>query len=199
MVSGRGLEDLRCRVDVDGLVYAGNHGLEIDGPELEFIHPDAAQLTGKISEIFVRLEETLGRLPGVVGENKRLSLSFHYRQTPDEWIPQVEELFCQVVAPAVEKGLAKITRGKKVLEVRPNLDWGKGHAIQQINGACSSVELTSFFGDDLTDEDGFEVVNRLEGVSVMVGPARQPTKAQYRVDSPPEVAQTLDLLLSLEK
>ena len=197
IVSGRSLEDLRERVGIDGLIYAGNHGLEIQGKGLDFLHPETSSLTEEMGRIYQKLESALGEYPGIAAENKGLSLSFHYRQTPSEMVPQVEAGFHRVVASAVEAGLVKVTRGKQVLEVRPNLDWGKGHAISQIQAAHAEAGLTSFFGDDLTDEDGFAAVQRSGGVSVLVGPPGQPTRAEYRLDSPQEVAETLALLLQL--
>ena len=54
-----------------------------------------------------------------------------------------------------------------------------------------------FFGDDVTDEDGFAAVQEANGVAVFVGAARQPTGALHRVDSPAEVSQALELLEQL--
>lgn len=195
IVSGRSLVDLRERVGLDGLIYAGNHGLEIQGNGLDFLHPEASCLREEIDRIYQELELELGSYPGVIGENKGLSLSFHYRQTPLEIVPQVEEGFHKAVATAAESGLVKVTRGKQVLEVRPNLDWGKGRAISQIQAAHPKAQLTAFFGDDFTDEDAFAAVQQSGGVAVLVGPAGQPTRAEYRLDSPQEVAETLGLLL----
>ncbi len=195
IISGRSLVDLQERVGLDGLIYAGNHGLEIQGNGLDFLHPEASSLVEDMGRIYQELELELGSYPGVFGENKRLSLSFHYRQTPLEIVPQVEAGFHQAVAAAVENGLVKVTRGKQVLEVRPNLDWGKGRAISEIQAAHTEAQLTVFFGDDLTDEDGFAAVQESGGISVMIGPAGQLTRAEYRLDSPQEVAETLRLLL----
>ena len=197
IVSGRSLVDLRERVGLDGLIYAGNHGLEIQGNGLDFLHPEASRLREEMGRIYQELELELGSHPGIIGENKGLSLSFHYRQTPLEIVPQVEEGFQKGVAAAAKSGLVKVTRGKQVLEVRPNLDWGKGHAISQIQAAHAGAQLTTFFGDDLTDEDGFAAVQQSGGVAVLVGPPGQPTRAEYRLDSPQEVAETLRLLLQL--
>ena len=57
--------------------------------------------------------------------------------------------------------------------------------------------LYSDSGDDLTDEDGFAAVQQSGGIAVLVGPPGQPTRAEYRLDSPQEVAETLRLLLQL--
>ena len=82
IVSGRSLVDLRDRVGLDGLIYAGNHGLEIQGNGLDFLHPEASRLMEEMGLIYQELELALESYPGVIGENKGLSLSLHYRQTP---------------------------------------------------------------------------------------------------------------------
>ena len=97
----------------------------------------------------------------------------------------------------METGEVKIGHGKQVLEVRPNVDWNKGRAIRMLMDVFPEASLAAFFGDDVTDEDGFEVVQEAGGLAVFVGEARQPTKALYRVDSPQEVLETLRLLRDL--
>ena len=91
-------------------------------------------------------------------------------------------------------GQVKITRGKKVLEVRPNISWGKGEAIEKIRQDCGDSPVPMFFGDDQTDEDGFAVVQNANGIAVYIGPPRQETKALHQLESPAEVAQVLALL-----
>ena len=74
----------------------------------------------------------------------------------------------------------------------------QGHGDSQNCGKLWGVsELTVFFGDDVSDEDGFAVVQEGEGMAVMVGPPGQPTQAMYRVDSSQEVVETLKLLAQL--
>src|SRR6516225_8408854 len=41
VISGRAIEDLYARIRVQGLIYAGNHGLEIFGRNLLFVEPRA--------------------------------------------------------------------------------------------------------------------------------------------------------------
>ena len=197
VVSGRSLDDVRARVGIAGLVYAGDYGLEIQGPELDFAHPEAAKLGHTQSEVFLRLREELADVPGVLLEDKGLTLSIHYRLTPQPALSQVEERFAAAVAPFLEGGQVEVTRGKKVLEVRPNVRWNKGNAIAKIKETYDREALTVFFGDDSSDEDGFAVAQAGDGLAILVGPARQPTQAWYRVDSPQEVAETLRLLIRL--
>src|SRR5262249_13473414 len=42
IISGRDLLDLEPRVGIPGVIYAGNHGLEIRGRGLSFVEPGAA-------------------------------------------------------------------------------------------------------------------------------------------------------------
>ena len=197
IVSGRSLEDVRARVGVSGLVYAGNHGLEIQGPGLDFTHPAAEELRETQGRVYVRLREELVDAPGVILEDKGLTLSLHYRLTPGEYVENVEKIFAATVAPFLTEGQVEVARGKKVLEVRPRVPWNKGTAIAKIAETYGGSALTVFFGDDVSDEDGFAVVQEREGIAVMVGPAGQPTQARYRVDSPQEVVETLKLLAQL--
>ena len=198
IVSGRGLSDLRERVDLPGIIYAGNHGLEISFPENSFpensfTHPQSASLRPVLQNAAGALQERLHCHQGVIVEDKGLTLSVHYRQASPESIPEIRRVFDEAVSAAPPEDI-RVTQGKMVLEVRPNIQWGKGQAIERIRETAGRDALPVFFGDDLTDEDGFQVVQDANGIAVFVGPARQPTRAAYRLDSPREVAETLRLL-----
>lgn len=199
VVSGRGLADLEALVAIPGLFYAGNHGLEISGAGMDFVHQDAPAFEENLVEIAESLERELAGIPGIVVDNKRLTLTVHFRSTPDSYAPQVDSKVVATAAPYVDAGTMKITRGKKVVEVRPNLDWGKGQAIEKIREGCGDNPYPVFFGDDQTDEDGFKVVQDAGGLAVFIGPTRQNTKALHQLESPAEVAQTLELLARLDQ
>jgi trehalose 6-phosphate phosphatase len=199
VVSGRGLADLEALVAIPGLVYAGNHGLEISGAGTDFVHQDARSFEADLVEIAESLERELAGIPGTVVDNKRLTLTVHFRSTPDSYSPQVDSTVVATAAAYVDAGTMKITRGKKVVEVRPNLDWGKGQAIEKIREDCGDSPYPVFFGDDQTDEDGFSVVQDAGGLAVFIGLPRQNTKALHQLESPAEVAQTLELLAHLDQ
>ncbi len=197
LVSGRSLADLQDKISSPDIIYAGNHGLEINGPGISFTPPEGADQTQLMGRIYDLMRENLADMPGAMTEHKGLTLSVHTRATPDEAVSAVEKAFRDTVGPWVDSGQVRITLGKRVLEVRPNVDWDKGKAIRYLMDAFPRAFPPVFFGDDLTDEDGFEAVQEVGGLAVFVGPARQPTKALYRVDSPAEVEQTLHLLTLL--
>ena len=197
IVSGRGLSDLQEMVAVSGLFYAGNHGLEMKGCGMDFVHPEAPAFEESLAEVALLLEQELAEVPGIVVHNKRLTLTVHFRSAPESYAAQVDSTVVMAAAPYVAAGQMKITRGKKVVEVRPNLDWGKGKAIEKLREFCGNSPLPVFFGDDQTDEEGFAVVQNAGGIAVFVGPARDSTLALHRLDTPAEVGQILELLTQL--
>ena len=194
IISGRGLPDVSAMVDLPDLIYAGNHGLEIAGPDLDFVHPEAIVVSGTRSGLLRDLTENLSHLPGLFVEDKGMTLSVHYRLAPDDMTGEIESRFNTAVSPYLQPGAWKTSTGKKVLEVRPDIQWDKGQAIAYLQDAYPRASLTIYFGDDLTDEDGFQVVQSSGGIAVFVGESRQPTKAMYRLDSPQEVVATLQLI-----
>ena len=197
VVRGRGLADLESLVAIPGLVYAGNHGLEMSGAGMEYIHPIAPEFVDSLVEVAGLLEQRLAEVPGILVDNKHLTLTVHFRNTPDSYSAQVEQTVVAVTKPNVDSGQLKITRGKRLLEVSPDIDWGKGNAIERIHQNCGGSPLPVFFGDDETDEGGFAVVQHIGGIAVYIGGARRNTKALHQLESPGEVAQVLELLTQL--
>ena len=84
------------------------------------------------------------------------------------------------------------------VEVLPNVAWGKGDALREIRAALGRDSFPVYFGDDLVDEEGFASVQDAGGFGVYRGPRRfAATAAHYRLDSPQEVAQALDLMAQI--
>ena len=205
VISGRALGDLREKVGIGGIVYAGNHGLEIEGPGISFVNPVAEELKPILRIMHYVLSRALGTIRGVFVENKGLSLSIHYRLVGEQRAGEVEGIVKKVVGGAEAAGQAKITSGKKVYEVRPAVTWDKGKAIKLLmkkygKGGRNSGLLLIYLGDDLTDEDGFKVIQCYgSGLSVLVGEEEKPTNAKYFLKSPAEVAMFLGMLLELAR
>lgn len=194
VVSGRELAELEGLVAIPGLIYAGNHGLEMRGLGMDFVHPEALGFIELLTVIAGVLERELKDVPKVLVHDKKLTLSVHLRNVLDSYVRKVDRTVTSVVEAYASDGQVKITRGKKVLEVRPNISWGKGEAIEKIRQDCGDSPVPMFFGDDQTDEDGFAVVQNANGIAVYIGPPRQETKALHQLESPAEVAQVLALL-----
>jgi trehalose 6-phosphate phosphatase len=198
IISGRSLPDLRSLVAIGGIYYAGNHGLEIEGPGLSFVSPPAEKAKATIKDIAGRLATALEAVSGVIIEDKGLSLSLHYRLVKEEEVNTVKNTFRRLTSPLGKGGRIRVTTGKKVLEVRPPVDWHKGKAVEAITREIMAVKpgsmLTVYLGDDTTDEDAFKVVPRW---SVFVGGDNPASNARYFLDSTVEVEELLSRLLEL--
>ena len=204
ILSGRALNDLQNRVAVNGIIYAGNHGLEIKGPDIEFIHPLTNEMGSIIRVIGKMLSKSFSKTRGVVVEDKGATLSVHYRMVEDEEkVDEVRNVFEQVVGLARSLGKIKTTSGTKVHEVRPNVPWHKGKAVRFImkqyakNGRQSGL-LPIYVGDDLTDEDAFQVIEGYGGISIYVGSEDAQTVAGYLLNSTEEVTEFIRRLVSLQ-
>jgi trehalose 6-phosphate phosphatase len=199
VISGRALADLKSKVDLDGIIYAGNHGLEIEGFGSSFLEPIAEEMRPFLKMLNQALSATLRGIKGAFVEDKGLTLSVHYRSVghSDEMI--VKDAFRKVTDPLHVTGRIKVTQGKKVYEIRPPVDWDKGKAIAWLTAKCREVRgrggaLPIYLGDDLTDEDGFKVIERNDGISIFVGEGGLQSAARYFLKSPEEVAQFLKML-----
>jgi trehalose 6-phosphate phosphatase len=213
IISARSLEDVRARVGIDGLIYAGNHGLEIQGLGLDFVHPEALKAKNKLDQAYRRLEEELSVHPGAFAEHKGLSLTVHYRLVEERGVEAVKDIVDKTTRPFLESEDLVLSPGKMALEIRPNISWHKGSATNAIISgivapalnpneiaaaptrmSLSLGETALYFGDDLPDEAGFASVQEYGGMGVFVGPPDTRTCAHYRLDSPQEVGEILNLV-----
>jgi trehalose 6-phosphate phosphatase len=158
VVSGRGLADVRERAAIPGIAYAGNHGMEIHGPGIDRIHPEAAAARPVLERARDELEREIAVIPGAFVEDKELTLSVHFRLAPRERLGELHDIVRRVVDPLPG---VHLTEGKQVIEVRPNVDWHKGKAVlfllDQMRPPSGAPVL--YFGDDRTDEDAFRALH----------------------------------------
>ena len=191
IVSGRALSDLQTRIGIEGIVYAGNHGLEISGKGMRFVEPFAAARQGLLSQISDSLRANLSGIAGARVENKGLTATVHYRQATPNAVPDIERIVRTVVAPDVSAFL--LHPGRMVLEVIPRGDWHKGAAVCWIHSRLSSSGAVLIYaGDDRTDETAFR---QLTGeITVFVGSPGN-TAARYHVPDPAGVCEFLAWLI----
>jgi trehalose 6-phosphate phosphatase len=195
LVSGRALADLRNRVRLVDAFYAGNHGLEIAGPGVDRVHDGAAAARPRLAARLASLAPRLRDLDGVQIEDKGLSASIHFRRAD----PAVEGELERRIAEAVrDEPSIRVTRGKKVIELRPAVAWHKGAAldflIRTLEGGPEAGVPALFIGDDATDEDAFEVLRDQRGGVVVGDPPPADTAAAAYLGSVAEVASLLEAL-----
>lgn len=194
IVSGRGLADVRALVDIDDLYYAGSHGFEIEGPfGLSRDNQEAEGFLPVLDDAEQRLQDRLAQIQGAQVERKRFSIAVHFRNVAADKAWEVEQIVDAVLADA---GELRKGHGKKVYELKPDLDWDKGKALHWLMENLELIQpgiIPVFIGDDLTDEDAFKVLDKV-GLSVVVGAESRKTAAKYRLQSVDEVREFLDKL-----
>lgn len=185
VVSGRGLTDVKNKLGLQNLYYAGSHGFEISGPDNYYRENDEAQfILPFFDKIEPELKSKLKDINGVGYERKKFTLAIHYRKVKKENEKDVHRIVEEVLKnyDRLKKG-----EGKKVIEIKPALDWHKGRAVEtlkkQIFGDRDS--FTFYLGDDVTDEDAFES-NAID-LGILVGSHGGQTYADYTLESIDEV------------
>lgn len=200
VISGRTVQDLQERVGIDDIIYVGNHGLEMEGPNFSFVNPIAKEAEPFLHSLCEELSKALSEIKGARVDDKGLTLSLHYRLVDEARLGEVDRIFHRITNPPIASGKIRITPSKKAYDIRPAVDWNKGKAIEfitrRLDGklAEESKLLVVFLGDDITDYDGFHVVNKGKGISIFVGEESAEPKAQYLLRSPGEVYQFLNML-----
>jgi trehalose 6-phosphate phosphatase len=175
-VSGRASADAAATVGVEGLVYVGTHGLELE--------PEAERWAAALHEFAA----------GVAwpAEDKGLSVSFHYRGALDEEAARAE---LEEVATAARAAGLQARFGRKVLELLPPIEANKGTAIRRLL-AERELRRALYAGDDTTDLDAFRALDELElAIRVAVASAEGPPELRAAADLVvPGPAELLDVL-----
>jgi trehalose-phosphatase len=204
IITGRSAADARRMVDIPDLWLIGNHGLEVAAPNGETaVRDDVATYEATIQTAIDRVA-AVRTVPGVFVEDKRWSLSVHFRLASDDAEAQ---LFPVIAAIGAELGL-RLTRGKKVVELRPPFHITKGTAAVRLArkmGALTHDSSILCAGDDLTDEDAFRDLRAAHPtcVTVWVGAVdvagTEPTIAEFGVSDPGVMYQLLEKVAELRR
>jgi trehalose 6-phosphate phosphatase len=190
IVSGRERADLQARVGIPGVIYAGNHGLEISGHGFIFVEPIATGYRNPLARLAADLTTRLQPLAGAFVEDKGLTLSVHFRQLAVADYEQVRSIVHAALASTSHPFV--LSSGDKVFEIRPRVDWNKGNVVGWIKEQLHQPDaVVIYMGDDVSDEDAFAVLPG--GITVKVGDASA-TRARYHVQGPAEVHRFLDWL-----
>ncbi|MEJ2031479.1 MAG: trehalose-phosphatase [Deltaproteobacteria bacterium] len=193
LISGRDLTDIRNMVQLDGIYYAGSHGFDIAGPGGGFALQKGENALPALEKAGRELESRVAGLNGVWVEHKKFALAVHFREATDDAASQVEPAVDEVLAG--HSGLKK-SGGKKILELRPDIEWDKGRAIAWLLDRLDLDRpevLPVYLGDDLTDEDAFRELQS-RGLGIVVRDGERPTAARYALDDTGQVRTFLEKL-----
>ena len=193
IVSGRSLSGVRQAVGEPDLIYAGNHGLEIEGlPTGRFEHEDLVHYRSRADELAAELDRIA--VSGAWTERKGPTLTFHYRQVP------VHERLALITEAHEIIGRAgyQARDAHDAVEARPPIGWDKGRAVLYVLRALYGPSWSErvrpvYVGDDRTDEDAFRFLAGLSA-TFRVGRADTPTAATRRLPNVDAVVSLLEWL-----
>lgn len=218
IISGRSRDKVYDFVGLTELYYAGSHGMDIIGPvnktkSIEY-HPYCIRSTDKqdkevnmfqpaskflpmINEIFRSLNENTKRIEGAKVENNKFCVSVHYRLVDRKNWPVVSQIVLDVLKEYPD---LKLTHGRKVLEIRPVINWNKGKAVQflleSLGLSNADNVLPIYIGDDRTDEDAFKLLREgNRGYGILVSSIPKESNAFYSLRDPSEVMYFLKSLV----
>lgn len=197
IVSGRGRRNVEEMVGIEGLGYVGSHGFDIVGPG----GPDGSGVAREVAADVLptldvaeqELRDAIGHIPGALVERKRFGIAVHFRLVADGAFGQIDEA---VRATLARHGDLRRAEGKKVIELRPDVDWDKGSAVLWLLGELGLAEAHPVhLGDDLTDETVFSAIAG-RGTGIFVGNDDRDTEATLRLDDPKQVGEFLTAIAS---
>src|SRR4051794_16740023 len=194
VMSGRDLDDVRGRVLVDGIVYAGSHGFDIAGAG-ELRRELGAAYLPVLDKAEMELREALDEIPGAQLERKHFSVAAHYRN-----VNQTDAFKVAIAVDAVGERHRELRRmdGKKVYELLPDIDWNKGKAMLWLLETLALDRrnaLPIYIGDDRTDEDAFCALEK-QGIGILVSDKPHITAASYSLTDSDEVERFLVELIA---
>lgn len=194
IISGRDLDDVRARVGLDQVFYAGSHGFDIAGPGGLHERPEQAEdFLQAVDVAEKKLRRVVDEIEGAEIERKTFSIAVHFREVAAKDVTRVEEAVADTVG---RHETLRMGRGKKVFEIQPRADWDKGRAVEWLlaNTRLGEADaLPLYTGDDITDEDAFAALSE-RGISVVVRGGARVTTADYALEGPHEVGRLLDWL-----
>jgi len=201
VISGRALKDVKRRIGLKGIAYAGNHGLEIEGPGVKFRIPVSLRYKITLKKIKALLKKRLSKIKGIIIEDKGLTLSVHYRLADKKDERLLKTIFYDTLNYYIIDNKIKVKPGKKVLEIRPPLEWNKGEIVMWLLARGRHLpqwkdNIPVYIGDDITDEDAFMALKDI-GLTIFVGNPKS-SNAEYYLKNTREVREFLEWILKIK-
>lgn len=196
VVSGRSVYDARDMLNIEGILYVGNHGLEYLKDGKLYIEPEVKKILPKIKNIVNKIENNkICNIPGIIFEDKGLCFSIHYRGCEDG--ENTKRIILEYLKNFESESL-KITEGRKLVELRPLITFNKGSILEKIV-RDNNLKKVIYLGDDITDVDAFDKIkemlssNEIDGIAIAVKSDEVPSyvsdHADYWLDNVDEVGR----------
>lgn len=205
VITGRCIPDIKEKVGIPGITYAGNHGLDIVHPDgTKFILPMPEEVEEKVKWLLQRLQAECCH-DGSWVENKGVVLAFHHEAWKEKGSvdpKKKEESLARARALIQEAGFKLgMSDGGLVTEAKPPVKWNKGNAAIYILRTAFGVHWSDririiYSGDDLTDEDAMQALKGMAFSFRVCNSGMVQTCADHRL---PDTKGVLAMLNWVEK
>jgi trehalose 6-phosphate phosphatase len=183
-ITGRTIDNARQMIKLEGALYVGNHGMEYQKNNQTIVDPKTAIYQTEFKEIENELQCLL-KISGILLENKKTSLTIHYRLTKNPKKAR-STILNRIKDLNLSNNLITM-EGRKIIEIKPQTGNNKGTIINKIVDEYQINQLI-YCGDDKTDSDAFQAikslneVNSFQGISVVVLSAETPDNLLENAD-----------------
>ncbi|KAL0395327.1 UNVERIFIED_CONTAM: putative trehalose-phosphate phosphatase F [Sesamum latifolium] len=221
IISGRSRDKVYELVGLTELYYAGSHGMDImfpakdmvsknhvncvkytdsEGKEVNLFQP-ASEFLPVINEVFRKLDDIVRDIKGAKVENHKFCVSVHYRNVDENSWPVIAQFVHDILK---DYPRLRLTHGRKVLEVRPAIDWNKGKAVEflleSLGFSSKDDVLPIYIGDDRTDEDAFKVLReKNRGYGILVSAVPKESNAFFSLRDTSQVQGFLESLVRMAR
>jgi len=191
IISARALADLKSKIFLPKLVYAGTCGLEIEQGGVSTENTRARRCAPLLQAVAELVLPAIQGYPGAWIEQKPLSFAIHFRQISRDEVPFLK----QSVACALKRFEASLVllEGSMAMEVLPDVGWTKGDALDLVVRQGNKSAFPLYAGNDANDADAMKAALVYGGITIGIGP-HAPRSAQHVL---PDVEALSDLLRRL--
>ena len=199
IISGRDRENVKQFVGLENIFYAGSHGFDISGPNDErFEIDEGKERLPELEAIEHKLREEIPNIERAWVERKKFAIAVHFRESPPEKEIEIEEIVKKIHSHYPK---LRVTKGKKIFEIQPNIPWNKGKALNWLRKLLDLDKenvVPIYIGDDVTDEDAFRAIID-DGLGIVVQKDPKTTYAKFSLKDCNEVQKFLTTIMDKDE
>jgi len=197
IISGRSLQDIRKRVGIDGIVYAGSHGFEWQIDDQYCFHPIPQSSQMALAKVAHQLSRLAGSHPGLILDSRTACFAINYRFINPAQQKRFKTEAQTIVRPFIKSGTLRLMDNIYTFEITPCIEWTKGYwarlMFDSFNQSANSPKVPIYIGDSITDEDVFEMFGN--GITIHIGKTMK-SAARFYLHDCEETAEFLAFIVS---
>lgn len=194
IISARALADLKSKICLPKLAYAGSCGLEFELEGRVVLNTRAGQCAPLMQAVAELAASTVSAFSGAWIERKPFTFTVHYRQVSRDEVPFLTHSLAKALCRFEDTLIS--CEGSMATEIFPNIGWTKGNALDFIVRQNGRETIPLYAGNDANDACAFKAAHTYGGISIGVGP-RAPASAEFALPDISSLAECLGKLLTL--